>query len=134
MIEPSLILHLNDDMLYHILLIIIQLKLCDYALITFGNLTCRKSYRNSCCPRMILDKMYYRMNTAVYRTSMVILITEILPHRAFPEMSHMYGMRDQFIHTLIPCRGYRHDRHTEHVFHAVYIDGTAVLPYFIHHI
>ena len=70
-------------MLQHLRLICVQLQLLKNQRISLDCLGCCKTGRNISLRRMILNQVHDRMNTTVYCTVMVTLITEILTQWMF---------------------------------------------------
>ena len=82
-VNLTLCFHLLYDMLQHLRLICVQLQLLKNQRISLDCLGCCKTGRNISLRRMILNQVHDRMNTAVYCTVMVTLITEILTQWMF---------------------------------------------------
>ena len=74
------------------------------------------------------------MNRSVYRAAGGVFIAKIGSSRFFGILCYMYGMAYKLIDALTLCRRNRNDRYTEHIFHFVDKNGTAVAAHFIHHI
>jgi hypothetical protein len=65
---------------------------------------------------------------------MCILIAEIRSSWSFLILRHVHCMLHKFIYTFIlKCRNW-YNRDTKHFFHFIYKNGTAIFPYFIHHV
>ena len=102
--------------------------------IPFNQFVCGKPQRKICLLGVVLNQMNDRMETAMHRTAVIVLITEVLPQRTFLVFGHMDRMPDQLIHALVLCGGDRNDRHPQHVLHGVDIYRAAVGIDLIHHV
>ena len=133
-VQTAFLLHLADNMLHHLLFIFSELEDIHDALVTFHQLGCGKTNRNFRLFRMVLNQMHNAVQTAVYRTSMVAFITEILSARSFLIFGHMHRMVDQFFDAFILRRGNRHHRNAQQFLHGIDVNTAAVAAHLIHHI
>ena len=133
-IKSTFLFHLLYNMLQELFFILIQLELFQDQFIPFCQFACRKSYRNVCLLRMILDQMHDPVQASVYCSAMVICITEILSSRTFLIFCHMHCMFDQFFNSFILRSRYWNNRYSKFLLHLIYQDRTAVVPHLIHHI
>ena len=65
-VKAALRFHLDNDMFQCFLLIFIQLQLFQYQMITFRQLCCSETDRNTCRFRMIFDQVHNTVQTTVY--------------------------------------------------------------------
>ena len=70
------------------------------------------------------------MNCTVCHT----FIAEVLSQRLFLILGNVHRVLDKLIHALIFCRGNRHNRHAQQLFHKVYVYCTAVSRDLVHHV
>lgn len=66
--------------------------------------------------------------------AVVIWGAEVLHLWLFLVVSNMDRMADQLVYALILGSGNRHHRDAQHLFHAIDVDGSIVLPELIHHV
>ena len=134
-IHTALRLHLRDDMLNHLTLILIQMKCLFHKFVAFDQLACSKTRRNLVFVCMIFDQMHDGVNTAVHRTSIrSFCIAEIHTSRALAITRHMYRMLHQLIDSLVLGCGNRNNRNAKGILQQVDIDRTAVLAHLVHHV
>ena len=74
------------------------------------------------------------MQAAVHRSTMVILVAEILAGRALLVPGDMDGVLDQLVHAVVVRRRNRHDGDAQQTFHLVDTDGSAVAAHLVHHV
>ena len=133
-IQTTFLLHLTDDMLQHLFLILIQMQLFFQTGISLCQFGSGKSYRNPSFLSVILDQMHDTMKTAVHCAPMLIGIAEVLASRLFLIFRHMDGMINQLLDSLIFRSRNRDHRNSQQFLHLVYINRTTVFPDLIHHI
>ena len=133
-IHPALLLHLADDVLQHLLLILIQSQTVLNLCITLRQLARRETNRNFCLPGMILNQMHDPVQTSVDCPAPLTFPAEVDPARAFLVFCHMKGMVHQLVGSFILDRRHRHHRDSQHGLHLVDLDGAAVSPNLVHHI
>ena len=78
-VESALVFHLKNDVLQHLLLVLIKTQLLKYELIAFDQLCRCKSKRYAGSLRMVLNEMDDCMNAAVHGSSIVGAVAEVLP-------------------------------------------------------
>ena len=83
---------------------------------------------------MVLDQVHDSVQAAVYRSSMILRVTEVLPSRLFLILCHMQCMLDQLSDTLIFRCGDRDDRDAEQLLHLIDEHGAAIVAHLIHHV
>ena len=133
-IEPTLLLHLDDDVLHHLLLVLRERQRFLDPCIPLDQLRRRKSYRDAGCDRVILDQVHDAMNTAVNRAAVVVLRTEVEPLWLLLIARDVQRMSHQLIDAFIFRRRNRHDRYAEVTLHAVDVDGAAIALQLVHHV
>ena len=108
-IQSPLCFHLNDTVLHQLQLILVQLQPAGDVLIAFDQLCRRKTCRDACIVRMILDQMRHCMNAAVHRSR----TTEIIYLRCLLFACRLNDRMCQLGNTLIFRCGDRDDRDAE---------------------
>ena len=133
-VHAPLFLHLDDDVLYHLLLILCKVKGILHQVVTFNDLACCKTKRNAGTLCVVFDQMHYAMNGPVHSSAMIVRRTEILSSRLFLVVGHVDGVLHKFVHTLVFAGGDGDYRNTQHPLHFIDLDSSAVSSDFIHHI
>ena len=102
--------------------------------IPFDDLAGGKARRKPDSYGMVFDHVLHRVDAPVYRTAVVFRCTEILIQGLFLVFCNVNGMLDKFIDALSRrCRN-RHHRCTEHLFHRIDINVSAIVGDLIHHV
>ena len=133
-VHTALLFHLHNDVLDHVFLILLQVKLLQDQRITLDDLVRGEAKRESRPLGVVLDDRLDRMMGAVNGPAVVILRTEILDNRLFLIFCDMDGMTHEFIDAFILCRRNRNDRDAEHLLHSVDVDGPVVFHDLVHHV
>ena len=133
-IQTAFFLHLLNDMLNHFLFILIQLQFFHNSGITFCQLAGCKSNRNIRFFRMIFNQMHDSVKTSVYSAALLIFTAKVCSPWLFLIFCHMNRMTYQLVDTFIFSCRYGNDRYSQHFFHLIHQDRTAIFPHFIHHI
>ena len=120
-------------MVQHFLFILAKLKLFQDEFITLSKLGSCELCRNACLFGMVLDQVHYAMETSMYRA---VFFGTAKVHSAgtLLESGHMKGVAYKFFDTFVSRRRDRHYRDTQHFFHLVDMDSSAVFFDFIHHV
>ena len=133
-VESPFLLHLSDQMLAGLPLILIELKRLNDTLISLYHLVGCEPDRNIRRFTVVLDQVHDGVNTAVHSAAVIVRFTEILSPRFLLVIGHMHGMADQFINAFIGrCRD-RDDRDAKHILHGIDPDTASVSPHLVHHI
>ena len=133
-IESTLLLHLKDDVLHHLTLVLRQLQGFGNRLVALHKFSGSKAQGQPGTLGVVLDKVHDAMETTMYGASVVVLAAEVLPRRYFLIIRHVDGMLHEFVDTLIlSCRN-SHDWDAEDTLHIVQTDGAAVARHLVHHI
>ena len=133
-VEPALCFHLYDDMLQRLLFIFIQPELIQYEVVALRELRRCEPHRDPCLFCMVVDQVHDSVQAAVYRSAMILRVTEVLPSRLFLILCHMQCMLDQLSDTLIFRCGDRDDRDAEQLLHLIDEHGAAIVAHLIHHV
>ena len=133
-VELALGLHLEDDVLEHLLLVLVELQLLQHAQVALDELGGGKAHGKIEALGVVFDQMDDRVEAAVHRAVVVVLIAEILPKRLFLIVRDVHGVADQLVHALILRRRDRHDGDAELHFHLVDVHGAAVARDLVHHV
>ena len=121
-------------MTHHSLLILRQLERLDDEIITLDDLCRRKSYRNTCILRMILDQMHDRVNASVNSAAVIVFTAEIGSSGSLLILCNVDRVLNQLMRTFVPQRRYRNDRNPQFLFHLINTDRAAVPLQLIHHV
>ncbi len=133
-VHAALLLHLADDMLQHLLLILVQPQAFLDLNVPFRQLARREPDRDLRLSGMVLDQMHDPMEASVDRPALLVLPAKIDPARTFLIFCHMKGVVHQLVRPFILDRRHRHHRDPQHGLHLIDPDGAAVSPDLIHHI
>ena len=121
-------------MLDGLFLILSKAEAADDDRIAFDDLSSGESQRDPCINGMILDKMRCCMYTSVYRSAVIVLLTEVGTHRFFLIFCDMYRMIDELVYSLILGSRDRDYRCPEDAFHLIDVDCAAVGMQLVHHV
>lgn len=110
------------------------MKLFGYERIALGDLACGKTKRNAGLLSMILNEKHQAVQTAMYRPAMIVSRTEIVDCRRLDKASGMQSVFNELFNALTPARRNRHNRNSQHRFHFIDANGTAVGSHLIHHV
>ena len=129
-VQLALVLHLDDAVLDHLQLVLIEQEAADDVLVALDELRRRKAPGHPGSLRVILDQVRDGVDAAVHRT----VITEIHALRQRTRMRDAHGAFDQILNALVLRRGDGNDRNAEFIGHFLHIDGAAVAAHFVHHV
>ena len=99
-VQASLLLHLDYDVLHHLLLILFKTQARRHDFVARHKAAGGEAGREAGALRMVLDQMHETVQAAVHRSAMVILVAEVLAFRFFLILGDMYGMFYELVHTL----------------------------------
>ena len=133
-VKPALLLHLADDVLERLLLVLIQPEALEHEAVPLRELARRKTHRDAGLHRVVLDQAHDRVQTAVYRAALFVRIAEIHAAGAFLMLRHVYRVVDQLGDALVFRGGDRHHRDAEHRLHLVDAHRAAVFAHLVHHV
>ena len=133
-VKAALGLHLQDDVLQHLLLVLIQIKLLGDPLVALDQLAGREARGKSGPLGVILDQMAHGVQRAVHGPAVILRAAKVLPQRPLLIAGNMYRVANQLIHALILRSGDRHHRHAQHALHGVDVHGAAVSGQLVHHV
>ena len=133
-VQPPLLLELDRQMVQELHLILVQFQRLQDQLIPLDDLAGSKAQRNVRSRRMILDQVHDRVQAAVDRSPVVILVTEVLSCGLFLIFGNVDRVIHQFLDALIFGGRDRHNGRTQKSLHRVNINGSVVLFHFVHHI
>ena len=74
------------------------------------------------------------MEATMHRTTMTVWIAEILNSWSLLELSHVHGMFDELVDTLVLHRTDSDNRYAQNLFHKVDADSTSIAFYLVHHV
>ena len=95
---------------------------------------CRKPYGYLRRGGMVLYSMHYTVYCPVNSTACVIPAAKISAFRLFAVCRNMNGMVHKFFYSFALCCGNRDYGNSEPAFKFVYVNGSAVTAYLVHHI
>ena len=133
-VHSGFFLHLHDDMLQGLFLILVEIELLEDTWISFDEFRGGKTLRDPGSFCVVVHEDHDTVQASVDRASTVVLITEVQTPRTFLVFRNVKGVVYQLVDTFVlRCRD-GDDRNTELVLHLVDEDGTAVASYFVHHV
>ena len=133
-VKTALFFHLQDDVINHLLFILLELQRFQDPFVSLNHLGRGKTDRYLRALRMILNQVHDCVQRSVYSAAVFLRVTEILPSGSLLIFRHMDRMPYQLVDTLVLARRNRNNRYTEHFLHPVDQNGAAVSLHFIHHI
>ncbi len=133
-VQPALLLHLADNMLYCFLFVLAELQLLQNELVTLGHLCSSKAQRYAGIRSVIFNKVHYTVQASMHCAAVIACVAEILTARPLLVFCHMERMGDKLVNTLIFSRGDGHNRDAKHGFHLIDADGASVLAHLVHHV
>ena len=126
-VEASLLLHLFDDVLDGLFLILIEAQGVFDALIAFDEFMGGKTERDVRCGRVVFDQVHGRVQGAVHGAAVVVLITEISAGRLFLIAGDVDGVAHKFVDAFAGQRIDGDDRDAERRFKFIEVDRAAVV-------
>ena len=133
-VQPSFLLHLQDDVLHGLALVFCQVELIRQRFVAFDQLGGRETGRNAGSFRVIFDQVDDAVNRPVYGAAVLIFAAEVPSEWSFLIFRHVQRVIHQFLQAVPSRRGDGYDGNAQQRFHAVYVDGTSVAAQFVHHV
>ena len=133
-VQPSLRLHLDDDVFQHLVLIFVQLQLLQDKGIALDGLVRRETDGKSGPLRMVLDQVNDGVQAAVDGPAVIVLAAKVLAGGTFLVMGDVKRVPHQLVDALVPRGGYRDDGDPQQGLHLVDVDGAAVPADLVHHV
>ena len=133
-VQTAFRLHLLNDMLQHLLLVLVQRQLPEDKGVALNSLGGGKAHRQTGLLGMVLDKMHHRVDTAVNGAAVVVLVAEVLLQRRLLIPGDVNGVAHQLVHALVFGGGDGDHRHAQHGLHGVDVDGALIAHQLIHHV
>ena len=101
-VHSPFMFHLHDDMFQHLFFRLFKIQLIQYELIAFDHLAGAETNRQMRGFGMIIDQMHNGVNAAVYRSAMIVFITEIIARGFLLIFRDMDSVIHEFVNALIP--------------------------------
>ena len=133
-VQSPLLLHLNDNMLYHFFFVFGNCKGFHNVRIALNKFCRRKTHGNSGVFCVVINKMHNGVKATVNSTAVFRFVAEVSTSRSFLIFRHVKRVTYKFVYSFIFIGRNRNDRNSKHRFHRVYVNVSAVPGKFIHHI
>ena len=133
-VEAALLLHLADDVLNHLHLVLVEHQRLDDAAVTLDDLRRGEADRDARFLRVVLDEVHDAVQAAMHGAAMALRIAEVHAARLLLIMCDVQRVRDELLDALALGRRDRHDRDAEQGLHRVDVDRAAVARELVHHV
>ncbi len=133
-VEAALFFHLENNVLNHLRLILIQLELLLDQPVALNELAGGKARGQAGSLGVVFDQVGDAMQAAVDRAAVLGLVAEVLAKRALLIFGNVQGVADKLVHAGVFRRGDGDHRHAELGLHAVDIHAAAVGGDLVHHV
>ena len=131
----GLLLHLRDDVLERVQLVLVQMQGLAHQLIALDKLGRREAQGDAGALGVVLDQMRDRVNTAVQGACIrTVRRAEVQAAGALAMARHVQGVLDQLAGALVLGGGNGDHGDAEHALEQVDVDGAAVCRDLVHHV
>ena len=133
-VKAALLLHLLQDVLYGLLLVLREAQRFDNQWVVLYDFAGSKAdgYLSLLC--MILYEVHDGMQATVNGASVILGATEILSTRTLLVTGNVYGVCHHLIHTLVLHGADGDNGDAQQTFHLVDSDGSTVVFHLVHHV
>ena len=133
-VKAAFLLHLDDDVVKELQLILVKQQLIKDQMIPAYDLACGEPHGYACLRGMVLNEVDHGMDASVHGAAVVVRTAEILFERAFLIHRYVNCMLHKLVNTLVLCRRDGDNRDTEHRLHGVDVHRAAVSCHLVHHV
>ena len=133
-VHAALVLHLDDDVLQHLPLVLVQGQLIQDQLVPLHRLAGGEAHGEARPLGVVLDEVDDAVKAAVDGAVVVPLVAEILAGGPLLVLGDVQGVLHQLVHALVLGGGDGHHGHAQELLHAVHVHGAAVGGDLVHHV
>lgn len=133
-VEAAFGLHLADDVLERVLLVLVEVEPIEHQLVAFGQLARGEPRRDARALGMVLDERHDAVQAAMDGPVVLVGRAEVLAHGRLLEPRHMQGVVHQLGRALVLGRRDGDDGDAQQLLHLVHVDGAAVALHLVHHV
>ena len=133
-VQTALLLHLYDDVLDGLLLVLGEIQLLENQGVALGQLAGGKAHGDARGLSVVLDQVHEAVQAAVHRAVALLRVAEVLAAGPLLILRDVDGVVDQLADALVFRRGDGDDRDAQPGFQLVDADGAAVLADLVHHV
>ena len=134
-IGARLLLHLGDDVLHGIELVLLEAKRLDHQLVALDELGRGVAVGQASALGVIGDKLSNGVDAAVHGAAVgAVRPAEVDAPRALAVAGHVDGVLHQLVYALVLGGRDGHHRHAQEGLQGVHVHGAAVLSDLVHHV
>ena len=133
-VQATLLLHLADDMIQHLLFVLGQTQGLQHQLIPFHQLAGGKAHGNPRGLGVVFNQVHDAVETAVDRAAVVVLVAKVRSAGPLLILGNVDGVTHQLLHALVLGGHNGHHGDAQQLLHFVNVDGASVAPDLVHHV